>query len=55
MRKYYVIATRFDSESGKCKEFVIGEFTAYMNAKLFRDAYNEHYSASAFIQEIIFG
>lgn len=52
MKKYMVIAIQFDSESMKQQEFVIGEFNTYMNAALFRDAYNKHYSASAWIQEV---
>lgn len=50
--KYQVWALQFDSESKMQREFMIGEFTSYFNAKLFRDAYNAHYSASARIEEI---
>lgn len=50
--KYQVWALQFDSEAKCQREFMIGEFTSYMNAVIFRDAYNAHYSASARIQEI---
>lgn len=50
--KYQVWAVQFDREAGAQREFMIGEFNTYMNAKLFRDAYNAHYSANARIQEI---
>lgn len=52
MKKYMVLAIQWDSESRQQREFIIGEFNTYMNAALFRDAYNKHYSASARIQEV---
>ena len=52
MKKYQVWALQWDSESKMQREFMIGEFTSYMNAVIFRDAYNAHYSASARIEEI---
>ena len=50
--RYQVWAVQWDSESKMQREFMIGEFTSYMNAAIFRDAYNEHYHASARIEEI---
>ena len=50
--RYQVWALQWDSESKMQQEFLIGEFTSYMNAKLFRDAYSAHYSATALIKEI---
>lgn len=50
--RYQVFAVQWDSKSKMQQEFLIGEFTSYMNAKLFRDAYSAHYSATALIKEI---
>lgn len=47
--KYFVIATHWDNAKNDQVKFIAGEFNNYMNASLFRDAYNEHYKASAYI------
>lgn len=52
MTRYMVFAIQWDNESKCQREFLIGEFTTYFNASLFRDAYNKHYSANARIQEV---
>lgn len=49
--KYIVIATKWSGEEEKQVKYVAGEFDEYMNAALFRDAYNKYYSASAYIVE----
>ena len=49
--KYMVIATKWDEELAKQVKYVAGEFDTYMNASLFKQAYNAHYSADAYIVE----
>jgi hypothetical protein len=49
--KYFVIATKWDSEKEAAVKYIAGEFDSYMNASLFRDAYNKHYSAHAKVVE----
>lgn len=52
MKKYYVIAKRWFEEHQEIREYVAGEFDNFMNACIFKDAYNEHYKTSAYIKEI---
>lgn len=47
--KCYVIATKWSEKEKKQVKFVAGEFDEYMNAHIFKEAYNEHYSADAHI------
>lgn len=49
--KYMVIIKKWSDEYHTQIEVVAGMFDSYFNASLFRDAYNEHYSASAYIVE----
>ena len=49
--KYMVIATKWDSKEEKQVQYVAGEFDKYFNASLFKNAYNEYYSANAYIVE----
>ena len=49
--KYLVIITKWSEEQHNRVEVVAGAFDSYFNASLFRDAYNKHYSASAYIVE----
>ena len=49
MERYFVIATHWDDEKKAPMKFVAGEFTSWINAALFRDAYNEHYKADAHV------
>ena len=46
---YRVIAKKWDSTQNEAIEYVAGTFSIFMNAKIFCDAYNEHYKANAFI------
>lgn len=50
--KYVVVAKRWDDKKKAQIKFIAGEFTEYINAKLFMKAYNEHYHANAEIKEI---
>lgn len=52
MKKYYVIAKRWFAEHKEVREFVAGEFDNFMCASIFKDAYNEHYSTTAYIKEV---
>lgn len=49
--KYFVIATHWDDKRKAPVKCIAGEFDRYMNAVLFRDAYNSYYSADAKIVE----
>lgn len=49
--KYFVIATHWDDKRKAPVKYIAGEFGRYINAALFRDAYNAYYSADAKIVE----
>ena len=49
--KYFVIAEKWDEKKGIIVKFIAGEFTEYMMAKLFKDAYNQNYYTDAKIVE----
>lgn len=51
MKKYFVIAIHWDNEKKAQVKYIAGEFTTYINAAIFRDAYNAHYSANAEVVE----
>ena len=53
MKKYEVWVTIWSDEYNKQIKVVAGEFDRYMNAKLFADAYANHYSATPEIVEYI--
>lgn len=52
MRKFYVVAKKWDDMAKKQVEYVAGEFPDWVNARIFRDAYREHFSATAEIVEV---
>lgn len=54
MRKYYVVATKWSDEHKGQIKYVAGEFTEYVMAAIFKDAYNEHYHANAEIVDEFF-
>lgn len=45
--KYFVIAKHWDDSKNAQVDYIAGEFDSYMNASLFRDAYNKFYSTEA--------
>ncbi len=49
--KYFVIATKWDDERKAQVKYIAGEFDSYVNAELFKKAYNTHYSADARVVE----
>ena len=49
--KYFVIATCWNDEKKAAVKYIAGEFDSYMNASIFRDAYNKYYSTKATIVE----
>lgn len=49
--KYFVIAIHWDEKRKAQVKYIAGQFDNYMNASIFRDAYNNYYSASAKIVE----
>ena len=42
MRKYMVIAKKWDEEANDQIEYVAGEFNTFVNANIFKRAYREH-------------
>lgn len=51
MSKYIVVATRWSSEANAQIKVVVGQFDEFMYASIFRNAYNDRYSANAEIIE----
>ena len=51
MKKYFVIATKWDSSKMTLVKYIAGEFTDFINATLFRDAYAEYYQTTARVVE----
>lgn len=49
--KYFVIATHWDDNRKAQVKYIAGQFDNYMNASLFKKAYNDYYSADATIVE----
>lgn len=49
--KYFVIAIHWDDERKAQVKYIAGEFSSYMNANIFKEAYNAHYSTNAVIVE----
>ena len=49
--KYFVIATHWDDKRKAPVKYIAGEFDRYMNAVLFRDAYNSYYLSLIHISE----
>lgn len=46
---YVVVVTRFDTCRKVQIRDIVGEFSTYRNARIFKDAYNKEYSANAVI------
>lgn len=53
MRKYEVWVTVWSEEHKRQIKIVAGEFDRYMNANLFKTAYEQYYSATAEIIEYV--
>lgn len=51
MSKYEVWATVWCNTLNSQVKICVGEFTNYINASIFKDAYNEHYYSDASILE----
>lgn len=51
MERYFVIGTHWDDEKKAQVKYVAGEFNNWMNAALFRNAYNEYFKADAHVVE----
>lgn len=47
--KHYVIATKWSDKANAQVKYIAGEFPDYINAKIFCDAYNAHYKATAVV------
>ena len=48
-KRYFVIATVWSDEYKEQIKVIAGEFNNYINASIFKEAYNDHYSADAYI------
>lgn len=48
-KTYAVIAKRYDDRKKDCVQYVVGICDSYFHASLLRDAYNKHYSTTAFV------
>lgn len=51
MSKFEVWVTAWSEEYGRQVKVIAGEFSRYMDAKLFADAYSKFYSATTDIEE----
>lgn len=49
MKKFFVIATHWDDQEKAQVKYIAGEFSTYMNASIFKKAYNDQYNADAVI------
>lgn len=49
--KYFVIATHWDDNRKAQVKYIAGQFDNYMNARIFKEAYNDHYKTDAVIVE----
>lgn len=49
MKKYFVVATKWSIEDKSQIKYILGEFTDYTSARIFKEAYNEHFKADAII------
>lgn len=47
MKRYFVVATHWSEEDNAQVKYIAGEFTEYNLARIFKEAYNEHYKADA--------
>lgn len=47
--KFFVIAMCWNKEGIAQEKFVIGEFNTLLNAIIFRNAYNEHFSTKSYV------
>lgn len=54
MKKYFVKAKKWDEDKKKVIEYIAGEFDDWVNASIFRNAYNEYYKAEATVVEFKF-
>lgn len=50
--KYIVIANRWDDNRKQIVECSVGCFETFVNAKLFKEAYEEHYKLKAKILDV---
>lgn len=52
MKKYFVTAIRWNEEKERTEKIAVGVFDEFIMAKIFKDAYQEHFSTTAEIEEI---
>ena len=53
MIKYLVVAKRWNEEKQESEKYIAGAFDCYMNAIIFRDGYNSHYSSDSEIVAVL--
>ena len=47
MERYFVVATQWSEKDNAQIKVIIGEFSRYIYASIFKDAYNDRYKADA--------
>lgn len=47
--RYFVVATKWSDKEKAQIKYIAGEFTEYSLARIFKEAYNEHYRADAIV------
>ena len=45
--KYLVVAKKWSEKEEKIVTYIAGQFENFVNAEIFRSAYNEHYGTNA--------
>lgn len=45
--RFFVVAIKWDDFKKEQVKFIAGEFTDFVNAKLFKDAYDKNYSVDS--------
>lgn len=50
-KKYMVVAKKWCDDSKTQIEYVAGKFDEFVNANIFKKAYNDHYKANAYVVE----
>ena len=49
--KYYVLANRYNEKTKEMEEYVVGEFYSIINARLFKEIYENRYNTTVLIEE----
>lgn len=47
--RYFVVAAKWSDEKETTVNYIAGEFAEFALARIFKDAYNEHFNANAIV------